>query len=173
MDYRLVPATQNDSARIWEILQQAILRRKQDGSRQWQDGYPNPDVIRQDIERNAGYILTDGDAIAGYAAILVNDEPAYAVIEGAWLTNGDFVVVHRVAIADSHVGRGLAKTLFLLVEQLTADRGINSIKVDTNFDNPAMMHILDGLDYKYCGEVFFRGSARRAYEKVLPVAPAK
>ena len=26
---------------IWDILQQAIEQRKQDGSEQWQDGYPN------------------------------------------------------------------------------------------------------------------------------------
>jgi hypothetical protein len=30
---------------IWIILQQAIARRKADGSNQWQDGYPNPEVI--------------------------------------------------------------------------------------------------------------------------------
>jgi hypothetical protein len=28
-----------------DILQQAIARRKADGSNQWQDGYPNPEVI--------------------------------------------------------------------------------------------------------------------------------
>jgi hypothetical protein len=31
-----------------------------------------------------------------------------------------------------------------------------SIKVDTNFDNLAMLHILEKLDYQYCGEVYFR-----------------
>ncbi len=34
------------SAPIWEILQDAILRRKKDGSNQWQDGYPNPESVQ-------------------------------------------------------------------------------------------------------------------------------
>ncbi len=42
--------------------------------------------------------------------------------------------------------------------------------MDTNFDNTPMLRILEKLGYTYCGEVYFRGSARRAYEKVL--APA-
>ncbi|HAI81103.1 MAG TPA: GNAT family N-acetyltransferase, partial [Chryseobacterium sp.] len=33
-------ATPEDAGQIWQILQQAIRRRKNDGSRQWQDGYP-------------------------------------------------------------------------------------------------------------------------------------
>ncbi|MFT4092143.1 MAG: hypothetical protein QM640_00795 [Niabella sp.] len=39
--------------------------------------------------------------------------------------------------------------------------------VDTNFDNAPMLHILNKLGYIYCGEVFFRGAARKAFEKVL------
>jgi hypothetical protein len=27
--------------------------RKEDGGNQWQDGYPNPDVIQNDIDQNA------------------------------------------------------------------------------------------------------------------------
>jgi hypothetical protein len=35
----------------FDILQQAIARRKADGSNQWQDGYPNPEVILNDITK--------------------------------------------------------------------------------------------------------------------------
>jgi hypothetical protein len=70
MNYNFRKALLTELPQIWEILQQAILRRKQDGSEQWQDGYPNPGVIKKDIEKGAGYVLTDDDRIVGYAAIL-------------------------------------------------------------------------------------------------------
>ena len=38
-------ANYEDTTRIWEILQQAIEKRKEEGSDQWQDGYPNMDVM--------------------------------------------------------------------------------------------------------------------------------
>lgn len=34
---------------IWDILQQAIEQKKLDGSEQWQDGYPNKQIVYEDI----------------------------------------------------------------------------------------------------------------------------
>ena len=167
MNYDFRKATVSDITQIWVIIQQAIERRKNDGSQQWQDGYPNETVIQQDIAKSTGYVLTDGDTIAGYAAILFNDEPAYELLKGKWLTNGDFLVVHRVAISDDYLGKGLAQKIFLFTEGLALENNILSIKVDTNFDNIPMLNILEKLGYTYCGELTFRGGVRKAFEKKL------
>ena len=156
-----------DSAPIWKILKDAILRRKKDGSNQWQDGYPNPESVQNDIEKGVGFVLTENDSIIGYSAVLINDEPEYANIVGQWISNTDFVVFHRVAIAETHLGKGMAKLLFTFIEEFAKDNNINSIKADTNFDNGAMLSLFDKSGYVYCGEVHFRGSPRKAYEKVL------
>lgn len=167
MNYLFRKATVNDIPQIWTIIQQAIVRRKNDGSQQWQDGYPNENVIRADISKGIGYVLTDDNTIVGYAAILFNDEPAYEQLNGTWLTNEDFTVVHRVAISDDYLGKGLAQKIFLFTEDLAIDNNIFSIKVDTNFDNFPMLKILEKLEYTYCGEVTFRGGIRKAFEKKL------
>lgn len=167
MNYNFRKATASDVPQIWVIIQQAIARRKNDGSQQWQDGYPNETVIQQDITKGIGYVLTDNNSIAGYAAILFNDEPAYELLKGTWLTNDDFAVVHRVAISDDYLGKGLAQKIFLFTEDLAIDNNIFSIKVDTNFDNIPMLKILEKLGYTYCGEVTFRGGVRKAFEKIL------
>lgn len=160
-------ATLTDLPAIWDILQQAIARRKADGSNQWQDGYPNPEVIQNDIEKEVGFVLTLENEIAGYFVVLINDEPEYVKIEGKWLTNDDFVVFHRIAISEDNLGRGLAKSIFQFIEDYALKNDIFSVKADTNFDNLAMLSLFDKTGYVYCGEVYFRGSARRAYEKVL------
>lgn len=152
---------------IWQILQQAIERRRKDGSNQWQDGYPNLEVVKTDISLGKGYVLEIDNAIAAYAALVFNDEPAYKEIIGDWLTNDDFLVIHRVAVSDDFLGKGIAVLLFQKLEDFAKENQVFSIKVDTNFDNLAMLHILEKLDYQYCGEVYFRGSARKAFEKVL------
>ncbi|MDI6050160.1 GNAT family N-acetyltransferase [Flavobacterium sp. XS2P24] len=167
MNYHFRKAELSEIAPVWEILQQAIQRRKEDGSTQWQDGYPNPEVIQKDIEKGEGFVLADGETIIGYSAVLINDEPAYEKIEGKWLTNDDFVVMHRVAISEKYLGKGLAKMILKYIEEFAVNNNIYSIKADTNFDNPAMMKIFESSGYTYCGEVYFRGSPRKAYEKVL------
>lgn len=160
-------ATLSDVPAIWAILQQAIEQRRRDGSRQWQDGYPNEQVVREDIANGYGYVLVREGEIAAYAAIIFGVEPAYNDIDGQWLTNGDYVVVHRVATSNAVKRCGVAVRLFEMIADMAAERGVYSIKVDTNFDNAPMLGILGKLGYTYCGEIFFGGAARRAYEKVL------
>ncbi len=167
MKYNFKQATESDAGEIWQILQQAIARRKADGSTQWQDGYPNPDVVKADIENLYGYVLTDGDNIAGYCAIMVNNEPAYEHINGAWLTDADFVVYHRVAVSEAYLGKGVAKEMLLYIEEFAKSKNINSVKVDTNFDNAGMLALLHNFGYVHCGEVVMRGGIRMGFEKIL------
>lgn len=165
--YNFRKSNEKDFDAIWEILQQAIERRRQDGSKQWQDGYPNLETIKSDFQKGFGFVLTQEHEVIAYAALIENNEPAYEKIKGKWLTNGDFLVVHRVAVSDKVIGKGIATKMFQEIESYAKSKKILSIKVDTNFDNPAMLRILEKLGYQYCGEVEFRGSARKAFEKVL------
>ncbi|UOE41654.1 GNAT family N-acetyltransferase [Chryseobacterium suipulveris] len=167
MQFEFRKATPEDADQIWDILQQAIERRRLDGSQQWQNGYPNPDTVKTDIEKNHGFVLVSENEIAVYGALILNDEPAYDDIKGKWLSDGDFVVVHRVAVNEKFHGKGLVKVFFEKIEDFAKENQIYSIKVDTNFDNGAMLHILEKLGYTYCGEVFLSGGVRKAFEKLL------
>lgn len=161
------PAYYSQLDEIWEIIESAIASRKADGSRQWQDGYPNKESIKNDIENDYAYILSDNDAIVAYAAVIFEIEPAYEKIEGEWLTQQPYVVIHRIAVDKNKAGKGFATQILEHIEKLAISKNYYSLRVDTNYDNPGMLRVLDKLGYVYCGQVYFRGDARRAYEKVL------
>ena len=160
--YHLRKACLKDKNTIWKILQQAIKSRKEEGSNQWQDGYPNPESIKNDI-----YVLESENKILGYSAVIFDKEPAYEIIEGKWLSDQQYLVIHRVAVSEDFIGLGIATKIFQEIEKIAISNNIFSIKVDTNFDNIPLLKILDKLNYTYCGEVYFRGSARKAFEKLL------
>jgi GNAT superfamily N-acetyltransferase len=166
-NYSFRKAQLSDQNQIWEIMDAAIQRRKNDGSNQWQDGYPNPMIIQADIEKGNGHVLTHNSIVVGYCSILINDEPEYAKIKGRWLTNGDFVVYHRVAVSTNYLGKGLAQKMLLHIEDFALQKNIHSLKADTNFDNHGMLAIFEKMGYIYCGKVTFRGTERKAFEKVL------
>lgn len=159
--------SEKDISEIWKILQQSIERRKNDGSNQWQDGYPNLSTVENDIEKGYNYVLTLNEKIIATSALIFNDEPTYDVIDGAWLTDGEFLVVHRVGVSDEVAGKGFATKFFETFENFAKKNEVFSIKVDTNFDNLAMLKILEKLGYSYCGEIQVRDGARKAFEKVL------
>jgi GNAT superfamily N-acetyltransferase len=167
MSMILRKANDSDAPTIWNILQEAIEQRKLEGSRQWQDGYPNEQTVQDDIAKGYAHVLVAEDVIVAYAALIFDGEPAYEAIEGKWLTYGDYVAVHRVATSNAAKGKGVATRLLQLLEQLCLERKVRSIKLDTNFDNLPMLKILNKLNYTYCGEIFFKGASRKAYEKVV------
>jgi GNAT superfamily N-acetyltransferase len=125
------------------------------------------DIIKKDIENGFGFVLVYGKNIISYCAIMINDEPEYTKIKGEWLSNEGFVVFHRLAVSKNYLGKGIATRTIKHIEQYTLDNKIYSVKADTNFDNFAMNKIFENLGYIYCGEVYFRGSPRKAFEKIL------
>ena len=76
-------------------------------------------------------------------------------------------VVTRIAVSDAFIGQGLGKKILEFIEELAKNNNVPSIKVDTNFDNAAMLKTFEKLGYTYCGEVTFRNSPRKAFEKVV------
>ena len=80
INYDFRKAEMGEISQIWHILQDAIKRRNEEGSNQWQDGYPNIEIVKNDIDKEEGFVLTEGETIVGYCAVLINNEPEYAPV---------------------------------------------------------------------------------------------
>ena len=77
--------------------------------------------------------------------MVFDGEPAYDAIDGQWLTDEPYVLVHRIAVADGERGRGVAAEFMRRTEALARERGVGSFRVDTNFDNRYMLRMLERL----------------------------
>ena len=150
MDNELIfrQAQSCETDRIMQIIRQAQARMHAAGSRQWQDGYPAPGHISADIGRNRGYVLckpgVEGPlSVIAYGAVVFDGEPAYDAIDGQWLTDEPYVLVHRIAVADGERGRGVAAEFLHRVETLAQERGVKAFRIDTNFDNQTMLRLLE------------------------------
>lgn len=172
-------ATHDDTERIMEIIHQAQARMRAAGSTQWQNGYPALCNIVADIDGGhavvayeEGYtnpldIHNAKECILAYAAVIFDQEPAYTDIEGAWLCDGDYVVVHRLAVAEEALQRGVATDLLRHVEAIARTRGCQSFRIDTAHENLHMQHLATALRFTFCGEIQYESGMRLAYEKPL------
>lgn len=160
-------ALEGDAARVWQIIEQARERMRLRGSLQWQDGHPTRDSIEADIARGDGYVVELAGEVAAYGAVIFDGEPAYDAIEGGWLGEGSYAVVHRLAVAGEAAGQGFGSWFMRCAGELAAGRGVRWLRVDTNFDNEAMLRIFASLGMSYRGKVRYRGGERLAYEKDL------
>lgn len=185
-DLKYRKAEPADAERIMEIIRQAQAQMRALGSLQWLDGYPARTDIDNDIARGYGYVFEKSDAaenpaaaetpqkydkgtvpggVIAYGAAVFDGEPAYGAIDGAWLTGGDYVVLHRLAVADGEKGRGVAAEFMRRTEALARGRGVGSFRVDTNFDNRYMLRMLERLRFAYCGKIVYGSGERLAFEK--------
>lgn len=78
-----------------------------------------------------------------------------------------YVVVHRLAVSMKHQSRGVAAGFMNAVEHLAASQGIGSFRVDTNFDNDRMLHLLEKLGFAECGIIHYPQGERIAFEKLI------
>lgn len=170
ISYRI--AEDKDHAQIMTLIAQARTAIAQLGIDQWQDGYPEPEVIARDIRCGAGRVFEVDGCIAGYMAPLAEPEPVYDELDGEWLTQGlPYLTVHRMAIGDGHRGTGLSTAMLSWAEDFAREKGLASVRADTHRGNLAMRGLLKKRGYSVCGEVRYPVAAgdpiRVAYEKIL------
>lgn len=159
----------SDLDQIVEIIELSKKYLKETKVDQWQDGYPSKEDLRRDIESGNSYVLTNKDEIVATTVISLDGESTYnSIFNGEWITNDEYIVMHRVAVHDKYKGKGIFKELIKEAESLALNKGISSIKIDTHRDNISMQRAVVKNDFKRCGIIYLEdGSERIAFEKVI------
>lgn len=161
--------TIEDINNVMKIINQAKEYFKKNIINQWQDGYPNSDTIYTDIKNNSSYVLESENKILATAMVSFEEDKTYKnIYNGQWLNNGDYAVIHRIAVSEKDKGNGIASAIIKEVEGLCKENGVNSIKIDTHKDNISMQKLLEKNAFKYCGIIYLEdGSERIAFEKLI------
>ena len=162
-------STKSDVSKIMEIVKQAQEYFKSQGIDQGQNNYPNDEVINNDINNGESYVMLDGDDIVATTVISFAKEKSYEnILDGKWITNGDYGVIHRIAVDNTHKGKGLSHKIIKYAEEVCKQNNIHSIKVDTHEDNILMQSLLKKNGFEYCGIVYLEdGGKRVAFEKTF------
>lgn len=158
-----------DIERVMEIIKQAQQYFKEKGINQWQNGYPNAKVIENDIKNGHSFVLIKNNEIVGTIAISFEGEATYnKIFEGAWKSNDNYAVIHRIAVDQELKGIGLSSEMIKQTELMCNKKSVGSIKVDTHEDNQAMQRSLIKNGFDYCGVIYLAdGGKRVAFEKCL------
>ena len=165
-------ASIGDIPAIMEAVHQAQAFMRTLDIDQWQDGYPEESLIRQDIDIGQLYVVTDATGVPGaLAALSLLHEPIYDDIEGAWLTDGPYLTIHRMACGDALRGRGAAALILENALRIARDNGCVSVRADTHRGNLAMRRFMAKQGFAQCGQVLYpiqpNDPVRVAYERLL------
>src|SRR5699024_10411690 len=154
---------------IMNIIRKAQDYFKEQGIDQWQNNYPNVEIISKDISNEYGYVLLKDNIIIGTVAVSFDGEKTYEYIyNGRWISNNEYAVIHSMDIYSRYKRVGLATLIIEYIEEVCLDKDVHSIRVDTHKENLAMQKLLKKNGFIYCGIIYLEDkSERMAFEKII------
>jgi len=161
-------ATEQDLPGVMAIVGEVIDEMAELGNPQWNRSYPKRDRFELDIENEALFIAVDDDqCVIGFVTLDDEQPPAYEWVE--WTMTPPCLVMHRMAVAQTARGRGVARALEDFAVDLAQDRRCTHIRVDTNSRNKPMQAFLESRGYRYVGQIRLRNLPAPfiCYEKLL------
>ena len=184
--FRIRSALPSDLPAVLPVFEAAKAIMRADGNlEQWSaPGFPGEDLLLRDIDRGGGYVILSDEispraslgrddrnvissgveggvekSIVAYFALLPSPEPTYDHIEGAWLTDEPYGVLHRIASYPDVHG------VFSAIIDFAAAR-FPHLRIDTHRDNRIMQHVIGTVGFAYCGIIWLDdGTERLAYER--------
>jgi DNA ligase (NAD+) len=161
--------TPADLENVMEIYAYARQAMKEAGNpHQWGDRHPNRTLIEEDIRTGLSYVYENDGNIAAVFYFNIAAEPTYTHIDGQWLNDKPYGVVHRIARTRNAKGAGA-----FCLEWCFAQ--CHNLRIDTHVDNKPMIKVLERLGYTYCGVIrlgLFENpewDKRNAYQKHSPI----
>ena len=161
-------ANLNDIEKIMKMYNSCVIGMINIGIDQWDNTYPNKEIILHDIENKTFYVLIEKNKIIAGINIDNKQDETYLAID--WEDKQDlFLVVHRLAVDERYWSKGAGKKLMLFAEKLVIKKKLKSIRLDTYNTNIKAINFYKNLGYKILGEIYLKPNKNEYYcfEKLI------
>ena len=161
-------AKKSDLENIMRMYNSCVNGMIKNGIDQWDESYPNREIISEDINSKTYYILEIQEQVIGGINIDKYQDPTYLDIN--WRDNSNaFLVVHRLAVKEEFWNKKIGKSLMLFAEKLVIEKQLKSIRLDTYSGNPKAMEFYLQLGYTELGTINLKPNKNEYYcfEKII------
>ena len=127
---------------------------------QWAGGYPQRELLEEDIANGGLYVVTEGERLCGVFYFVIGPDPTYAIIEnGAWHSEKPYGTIHRIA------GDGTGGVFTVALDFCRGQ--IDYLRIDTHEDNKVMQHVVTKHGFRACGIIYTDdGTPRIAFDRL-------
>ena len=153
IEYRI--ARLEDLEEICKLVQDAVMKMIQQNIFQWDEVYPDEEILRCDIEKKQLY----AGIFDGHIAVIfvINQECEDEYKNGKWKhADQPFCVIHRLCVNPVFQNRGIGRTTMQYIENEVLSRRIQTIRLDVFAKNPFALKLYDNLGYSSVGYADWR-----------------
>lgn len=130
-------AQYKDIDNIMKIIDDAKKSLRKDKVDQWQNGVPNIENIKNDIDLKKGYLYYNKEDILAYAFLKDDIEESYLPQEDKFKYK-NYLTIHRFCVNGNYRNQNIATNFFKEIYEFAKKKGFDSIRIDTHRDNTKM-----------------------------------
>ena len=161
-------ANKTDLENIMKMYKSCVKGMLENGIDQWDDTYPNTEIISEDLNVGTYYVAEIDGTIIGGVNVDKNQDDTYLALD--WEDKSDsFLVVHRLGVKEELWNKKIGKDLMLFTENLVIEKGLKSIRLDTYSGNPKAMGFYRRLGYTELGTIDLKPDKEKyfCFEKII------
>ncbi|MEC4113080.1 GNAT family N-acetyltransferase [Myroides pelagicus] len=159
------PTEITDLPHILEVLEEVKQHMFYQGIDQWDEEYPNENIIHTDIKKEQAYIYTQNNKIIAYMVLNEEYDIEYNALN--WTTPTSFIVIHRLFVKPTAQGKGISSQMIQYAEEYAKTNNYASIRFDAYSRNNTANAVYLKKNYRLVGTVQFRKGVFNCYEKAL------
>ena len=164
MEFRL--AENQDLDRDFNIYSKAIKEMDKHNINQWDNLYPDKEILKEDIDKKELYICELEGEIA--CAYVLNSECDEDYKDGRWqYKDASFNVIHRLCVNPKFQNKGIARKTINYIEKVLKNKGIESIRLDVYSLNSFALRLYKKAGYKTVGNAYWRKGEFYLMEKKI------
>ena len=158
--------TRVDLDSVFSLFTAAIAEMNRLSIPQWDELYPDREILSEDIEKNQLFVgVAEGEIASVY---VLNSECDEEYENGAWrYPNAPFRVIHRLCVNPKFQNKGLGNLTMRHIESQVLEEGFESVRLDAFTLNPYALKMYDRLGYVIVGTADWRKGRFFLMEKKL------
>ena len=159
-------ATAADLEAVYQVYTGAIAKMDNSGIPQWDEMYPDREILSEDISKNQLTVGTaDGKIVCVY---VINLECEEEYRSGAWqYPDASFRVVHRLCVSAELQNRGVGRAVAMHIWDELKTEGVETIRLDAFTLNPSALKLYEDLGCVRVGYADWRKGRFVLMEKKL------
>ncbi len=151
---------------ITKMVRKAIGVMEEAGIFQWDELYPDEELLHKDILNNEMFLCEIDNQVASIFVLNQECDDEYA--DGNWqYKDSSYFVIHRLCVNPDFQGRGIGSMTLQLIEEYLRNKGIECVRLDAFSKNPTALRMYEKLGYRRSGEIYWRKGLFYLYEKKL------
>lgn len=142
-------AQSHDEEAAFALLRETAGELRRMGIHQWDESYPNRDLLASDIAAGSALVADAAGAIVG--VVTANDESALPHVDVPWEIGGTPLLMHRLAVVPGRQRLGIGSLLADCVERLARRLRYDVIRLDAFAENQAAIAFYEKRGYRQAG----------------------